>query len=92
MENYPVFRRAMLHFKVCIYVLLSRSPVALAGPFDLHAGIHISSVHPELESNSQINLINFLTKQIVLTLFKLNHFARGLESTSQALFETTLKN
>ena len=28
MENYPVFRRAVLHFGVCIYVLLSRSPVS----------------------------------------------------------------
>jgi len=27
MGNYPVFRRAMPHFTVCIYVLLSRSPV-----------------------------------------------------------------
>ena len=57
MENYPVFRRAMLRFRVCTHVLLSRSPVALAGPLDLHAGIHVTSVHPELGSNSQINII-----------------------------------
>ena len=28
MGNYPVFRRAMPHFAVCIYVLLSRSPLS----------------------------------------------------------------
>ena len=57
MGNYPVFRRAMPHFKVCIYVLLSRSPVALQlalqDPLDLHARIHAASVHPEPGSNSQ---------------------------------------
>ena len=53
MENYPVFRRAVLQFRVCTYVLLTRSPLTLAGSLDLHACIHVTSVHPELESNSQ---------------------------------------
>lgn len=30
MENYPIFRSAMLHFKVSIYALLTRSPLANA--------------------------------------------------------------
>jgi len=56
MENYPVFRRAVLQFGVCTHVLLSRSPVVhdlRRDPRDLHAGIHVTSVHPELGSNSQ---------------------------------------
>ena len=52
--NYPTFRLAIHVLKVCTYVLLSRSPLSLAGSLDLHAGIHVTSVHPELGSNSQI--------------------------------------
>src|SRR5437868_2992315 len=47
-------------------------------PLDLHASIHISSVHPELGSNSQIiiQVVNYIMSVRVLT----------------NLFETTLKN
>ncbi len=36
-RNYPTFRPAMPDYGVRTYVLLPRSPVALAGPLDLHA-------------------------------------------------------
>ena len=91
MENYPVFRRAMLHFGVSTHVLLSRSPVPRprSGPRDLHAGIHVTSVHPELESNSQIKIefvyskVNYYICVIIRNNFKkLMLFVAGLELCS----------
>ena len=36
-KYYLIFRLVIPDFRVCTYVLLPRSPVALAGPLDLHA-------------------------------------------------------
>ena len=69
----------MFHSKVCIHVLLSRSPVALAGPLDLHAGIHVTSVHPELGSNSQKNIemiLHFSKHYYIILAYIRNNFKK----------------
>ena len=55
MQNYPSFRKAILHQKVRSHALLTLPPlVRLRGPVRLACLRHAASVHPELGSNSQI--------------------------------------
>ncbi len=41
MENYPIFRLAMLHFEVCTKVLLTRSPLTQLPTLNLQLRIKI---------------------------------------------------
>ena len=93
MGNYPVFRRAVPHFAVCIHVLLSRSPVPLRAPW-------LACRYPRYQRSpwARIKLSNLpgqIALRALILFFKIIWYLIGLDvpiKFGTDLFETTLRS
>jgi len=80
-----------------MYLRVTKPFAGALRPLDLHAGIHISSVHPELGSNSQnIDLLIKSFRHEILIFQSENLEERGSLSTPvisrRAIINLQLKN